>query len=347
MIRGSVRGQGVVTPSTYARVTAAWSVAHAPFWLYGESVPRSPLALAALASVAVPGLDVYDVLRSPHADSDFDVVVVKDATGKRWIVRAPRRAAAGAALEAEQGLLVALGRAKEAGLVDWEVPQPRGSATLGPDEGRAVVYSEVPGSALVLAGVQPGPGLAAALGGALAQIHELPISLIEDQGLPTYSADEYRERRLSELDAGMNTGKVPPRLADRWERQLENVSWWRFDPTVVHGDMGEHQIMVADARITGIVDWMDARVADPADDLAWLVAAAPQELLESVVEAYMVRRRELRDPHLMDRARLASELALLRWLMYGVRTENDDVIADGEGMLLDLEAMLFDDEPTA
>ena len=47
-------------------------------------MPRSPLALAALASVAVPGLDVYDVLRSPHADSDFDVVVVKDATGTRW-----------------------------------------------------------------------------------------------------------------------------------------------------------------------------------------------------------------------------------------------------------------------
>jgi len=291
----------------------------------------------------VPGLDVYDVLRSPHADSDFDVVIVKDPTGTRWIVRAPRRPAAGAALEAEQGLLTALGRAKETGLVHFDVPQPRGSALLGVDEGRVIVYTEVRGAPLVLAAVEPGPGLSASIGRALAQIHELPLTLIEEQGLPTYSAEEYRERRLAELDAGIQTGKVPPRLADRWEHQLENVSWWRFEPTVVHGDMGEQQLLVAEGEISGIVDWMDARVADPADDLAWLAAAAPQDVVESIFEAYTVARRELRDPHLLDRARLASELALLRWLMYGVRTENADVIADGEGMMLDLEALLFDD----
>lgn len=309
-------------------------------------MPRSPLALAALASVAVPGLDVYDVLRSPHADSDFDVVVVKDPTGTRWIVRAPRRPAAGAALEAEQGLLTALTRAKDAGLVTFAVHQPRGSALLGADEGRVIVYSEVPGAPLVLAAVGPGPGIAASIGRTLAQIHELPLTVVEEQGLPTYSAEEYRERRLAELDAGIQTGRVPPRLADRWEHQLESVSWWRFEPTVVHGDMGEHQLLVTEGEVSGIVDWMDARVADPADDLAWLAAAAPQDVVESIFEAYTVARRELRDPHLLDRARLASELALLRWLMYGVRTENADVIADGEGMMLDLEALLFD-EPVA
>ena len=71
------------------------------------------------------------------------------------------------------------------------------------------------------------------------------------------------------------------------------------------------------------------------------------EVVESIFEAYTVARRELRDPHLLDRARLASELALLRWLMYGVRTENEDVIADGEGMMLDLEALLFDEPEPA
>ena len=250
-------------------------------------------------------------------------------------------------LEAEQGLLTSLGRAREAGLVTFEVPQPKGSALLGADEGRVIVYTEVRGAPLVLAAVQPGPGLAASIGRALAQVHELPVSIIEEQGLPTYTAEEYRERRLAELDAGIQTGRVPPRLADRWERQLENVSWWRFEPTVVHGDMGEHQLLVTEGQVSGIVDWMDARVADPADDLSWLAAAAPQDVLDSIFEAYTLGRRELRDPHLLDRARLASELALLRWLMYGVRTENPGVIEDGEGMMLDLEALLFDDQDPA
>lgn len=319
-------------------------MAYGPARSYREVVPRSPLALAALASVAVPGLDVYDVLRSPHTDADFDVVVVKDATGTRWIVRAPKRAAAGAALEAERGLLDALARAHDTGLLSFDVPRPRGTATMAEAEGgRAVVYSEVSGSALVLSRLEPGPGLAAGVGRALAQIHELSPSLVEDQGLPAYTAEEYRARRMAELDAGIQTGRVPPRLADRWEHQLENVSWWRFEPTVVHGDLGEHQIMVTGDRVSGIVDWMDARVADPADDLAWLVAAAPEDSLESVVEAYRMSRRESRDPHLLDRARLSSELALLQWMMYGVRTENEDVINDGAGMLSELEALLFDD----
>lgn len=327
---------------------AAWSVEIVPGGAYGEGVPRSPLALAALASVAVPGLDVYDVLRSPHSDSDFDVVVVKDATGRRWLVRAPRRPAAGAALEAERGLLQALARAKETGLISFDVPAPAGAASLGDGEGRAIVYVEAPGGPLVLAEVAPGPGLAASLGSALASIHELPIQLLEDLGLPSYTADEHRARRLAELDAGVQTGLVPPRLADRWEHQLENVAWWRFEPTVVHGDMGEHQLTVREGQISGVVDWMDARVADPADDLAWLVAAAPEDVLDSVLEAYHVKRRETRDPHLLDRARLSSEMALLRWLMYGLRTEDDAIVADGRGMLADLEALLFDapDEPS-
>jgi aminoglycoside phosphotransferase (APT) family kinase protein len=306
------------------------------------------LALAALASVAVPGLDVYDVLRSPLADADFDVVVVKDATGQRWMVRAPRRAAAGAALEAEMGVLRALTRARETGLIDFEVARPAGAATIaGESGGRAIVYSDVQGAPLVLAAAEPGPGLAASIGRTLAQIHELPVTLVEDQGLPVYGAEEYRARRLAELDAGAQTGLVPPRLTDRWEQQLENISWWRYEPTVVHGDMGEHQLMVREGIVTGVLDWMDARVADPADDLAWLVAAAPSDVLDSVMEAYTMARRELRDPHLIDRARLASELALLRWLMYGVRTDNPDVVEDGRGMLADLEAMLFDSEAPA
>jgi aminoglycoside phosphotransferase (APT) family kinase protein len=310
-------------------------------WLYREVVPHSPLALAALASAAVPGLDVYDVLRSPHADADFDVVIVVDATGKRWIVRAPRRAAAGAALEAELGLLGALARSRDTGDIDFDIPRPVGTAAL-PEGGRAVVYEEIRGTRLSLAALEPGPGLAASLGRAIAQVHELRTDLVEDEGLPTYTPEAYRQRRLAELDAAAQTGKVPPALTARWEERLENVAWWRFEPTPVHGSLGEHQIIVSDAAVAGIVGWTEAKVADPADDLAWLVAAATPEAADSVIEAYSVGRRELRDPHLVDRARLAAELALARWLMHGIRTEGEGIVDDAVNMLADLEAMLGD-----
>jgi aminoglycoside phosphotransferase (APT) family kinase protein len=302
-------------------------------------VSPSPLALAALATVAVPGIEIYDVLRSANADADFDVVTVVDPTGRRWTVRAPRRPAAGAALEAELGLLASLGKACDAGDLGFDVPRPAGTAPLK-EGGRAVVYEEIPGKKMSLAAVDPGGDLAVAIGRAIAEIHELPIAIVEDAGLPCYAPEAYRQRRLAELDAAAQTGKVPPSLTERWEERLENVAWWRFEPTVVHGSLGEHQWVVTDGTVSGIVGWADARVADPADDLAWLVAAAPSDLLQSILEAYTLERRELRDPHLMDRANLASEFALARWLMHGVRTTNADIVRDAEGMLADLVALL-------
>ena len=55
------------------------------------------------------------------------------------------------------------------------------------------------------------------------------------------------------------------------------------------------------------------------------------------MEAYQLRRTELTDPHLTDRALLASELALARWLLHGVRHGLQDVIDDAVDMLLDLD----------
>ena len=69
--------------------------------------------------------------------------------------------------------------------------------------------------------------------------------------------------------------------------------------------------------------------------------------MESILEAYTIARRELRDPHFLDRARLASELALTRWLMYGVHAENEDVVADAVTMLEDLDQVVAESEPTA
>jgi hypothetical protein len=55
------------------------------------------------------------------------------------------------------------------------------------------------------------------------------------------------------------------------------------------------------------------------------------------MEAYQLRRTELTDPHLAERALLAGELALARWLLYGVRAGDDEVIADAVQMLDELD----------
>ncbi|MBU4213139.1 MAG: phosphotransferase [Actinobacteria bacterium] len=297
---------------------------------------RSPLALAALATIAVPGLDPYDVRALAAPDSDTDAALVADSQRRRWVVRAPVDAASGAALEAETALVGRLSEQVDAGRLPFAVPTPVGFAAL-PEGGRAVVHAQITGRACELDALEPGPGLAADLGRCIAALHELPVAVIESLGLPAYSADEYRRRRQSEVDEAARTGHVPATLLARWEAQLEDVSWWRFRPTVVHGDLSADRVLVADGEVAGILGWSQAMVADPADDLAWLLVAAPADAAESIVEAYQLRRTELTDPHLADRAMLAGELALARWLLFGVRSGDQDVVADAAGMLADLD----------
>ncbi len=302
---------------------------------YRGVVTRSPLTLAALATVAVPGLDAVDVRRPRHPTSGTDAAVVIDAEGRRWVVRAPQSAAAGAALEAEVGLLRGLAAHVDAGLLPFDVPRPTGFADL-PEGGRAVVHPQLPGRPLRLEDLGPGPGLAAAVGRAIAAIHELPPETVEDAGLPVYEADTYRQRRLAEVDEAARTGHVPTGLLRRWEHALEDVAMWRFRPVVVHGDLSADHVLCVVDRPTAVLGWAEAKVADPADDLAWLLVAAPHEGVDAILEAYNLRRTELRDPHLADRALLAGELALARWLLHGVRLEDEAIVADAAAMLTEL-----------
>lgn len=307
-------------------------------------MPRSPLALAALATVAVPGLDAVDVRRPRNPTTGVDAAVVIDAEGRRWVVRAPQNATAGAALEAETALLEGLGVHVDAGRLPFDVPRPAGFVEL-PEGGRAVVSPQLPGRALHLEHLGPGPGLAAEVGRAIAAIHELPPSTVEDAGLPVYEADEYRRRRLAEVDEAARTGRVPASLLRRWERALEDVTMWRFRPVVVHGDLSADHILCTAERPVAVLGWSEAKVADPADDLAWLLVAAPHEAVDAIVEAYNLRRTELRDPQLGERALLAGELALARWLLHGVHLDDQAIVDDATAMLAELAEQTADEVP--
>jgi macrolide phosphotransferase len=227
-------------------------------------------------------------------------------------------------------------RALTAADLPFAVPVPVGTATL-PEGGRCVVHEAMPGTVLHPGELTPGPGLTASFGRALAALHEVPLALAEEAGVPVYEAGEYRERRLSEVDRAARTGRVPPRLLARWERALEDVGRWRFQPCLVHGDLVADHMLVDDGAVTGMLAWGEARVADPADDLAWVAVGADADALDSVLEAYAVGRGHDPDRHLADRARLAGELALARWLLHGVSTDNAHVVADAEDMLADLD----------
>lgn len=303
--------------------------------------PRTPFALAALATAAHPGLDVVATQPPREPGADFDVVGIVDAEGRRWIVRAPRHDTAGAEMEGEVALLGELADAVDRGLLPFDVPRPAGFAPL-PEGGRAMLYRELVGHRLDPAALTPASALLAHLVASIGALHELPGAIVRTAGLPDYDSDGYRQRRLAELDEAARSGHLPARLMRRWEQALEDVGLWRFATTPVHGDLAPEHVLVDAGAVVGIVDWSDARVADPADDLAWLLAQIPVDSADTVMELYGRARDGGVDDALEARATLAGELAVARWLMHGIRVRSDEVIEDAITMLRELDEAVAD-----
>lgn len=292
---------------------------------------RKPIELAAIATAAVPGLTPTAVSSAPDDPADFDSALLLDSEGKRWRVRSPRHAEASARLETEFLVLRAFAPAVRAEL-PFLMPTVAGSVRLGTLT--TFVYSHLSGTTRSVEELTSGPaGLTREIGSALAAVHDLPRSLVSNADLPSYTPNEFRQRRLNELDQAATTGKIPAALLRRWEHAMEDVSLWRFNPCVVHGDLHEDNLLVEAGRVTAVTGWTDLRIGDPADDFAWLVASNEQDFIDAVLKAYTSSRRDVPDQHLLRRAALSAEFALAQYLVKGLATGDQDMVTEAEDML--------------
>ena len=301
---------------------------------------RSALSLAAMASVAVAGLNPTRLALPQSETPERHIIGVIDTQGRHWEVHEARTDAVGASLEAEAEVLRRIGRVVDDGRLSFDVPRVSGS--LRQKDAHIQVRSHVEGKPIPVETLRPGPGMSAGLGKALGEIHELAMRVVSEAGMPVYDAEEVRRRWLSLLDDTAATGRTPPALLGRWEQALEDTALWRFRPTVVHGDLAEENVLVAGGTVVAVRGWSQAHVGDPAEDLAWVYSSAPVDCLDSIEDAYDIARSEGVDRHLRERAELVSELSLARWLLHGVRTGDKPVINDAVAMLEDLAAQVGD-----
>lgn len=294
------------------------------------------IELAAIASAAVPGLNVTAFGPEPDDAADFSSALLVDSENRRWRVRSPRHAEASTRLETERQVLRAFSPAIRAEL-PFLLPTVAGTVRQG--ELITFVYSHITGKAETVETLSAGTAaLALEIGAAIAAIHDLPQELVTNYDLPSYTANEFRQRRLNELDQSATTGKIPPALLRRWEHAMEDVALWRFNACVVHGDLHEDNILLDGDAVSAVIGWTELRVGDPADDFAWLVAVNDPDFVDTVMQAYAAARNETPDPHLLRRAALSAEFALAQWLVKGYAADSARMVEDAESMLKTLEA---------
>ncbi|UAL29729.1 phosphotransferase [Nocardioides rotundus] len=215
--------------------------------------------------------------RAPVSEPGWDSAA--EVAEGRWVDRRPLRAEIEAPLLAETRLLPRL-----APLLPLAVPVPQVMAA----EPLWVRHALVPGDA------RPDDLTARdgeAMGALLRTLHDLPETVYGDTGVP--SADAARAELLEQLD-GMRRQVLPlldPDLRSAGARLLDAAAE-ETPTTLVHHDLGPDHLLVTGEGLSGIIDWTDARVADPAIDLSWTVHGAPREFAEAVASSYSLTGEE-------------------------------------------------------
>lgn len=298
---------------------------------YAGRMARSHLTLAALATSAVPDLDVV-ATRAAGAGvaGRFDSAILRTRDGHELIVRVPASDAA----EIEQsGDLVAQASLTHGARsrLPFVIPRPLGQAPIGSTRG--VVYEYLPGEVGSQALVESDPELALAVGEAIAAIHSLPTSVISDVGLPVLSASEARQATAAVRDRAAATGLVPTSLLSRWSSAIDDATLWQFQPAVIHGGLGPECLLVMPPEVVAVLDWQSLKVGDPASDLYWVSSFHDEAIGRALFERYSARRTGPEDRQLRKRARLYAELEIAKWLMHGVDSHDKAVVDDAVSML--------------
>lgn len=294
---------------------------------------NTPLILAALTKAAVPALNIVRV--GPlQGDESLRYAVITDAEGNHYEARLPRSQGALTELELELRALKALDESARARL-PFAISRLVGEAKHSKGM-RVLVLDHVPGSEVNLEKTSPNGTLAENIGEVLGAIHNLPLSVVTDAHLPEYNPADIALKYVNEMDRIAATGKVPASLLDRWQTALEDVSLFRYQPTVVHGSLDQQTVLQGEVDhaqiVTAITNWSQLHIGDPAEDFAWLFGSGLNELCDVVLMSYNTRHPN-KDETVRQRAQLYSELAIGRYLLAGVNSNNEEIVEDAVAIL--------------
>ena len=237
-----------------------------------------------------------------------------------WIVRVPRRADVRESMRVEARLLPELGAVVR-------LPVPRFELVADSDV-FFVAYRKLPGEPLA----EASPPLAAELAAFLAALHGFPRERALRLGLEDVDALGWlnRQGRLIERcavevvpllaeDERLRAPSMFDRFLSSWDGSVETV--------LVHADLGPAHILHSGSSLTGVIDWSDACLGDPALDLAWLLNGTPRRFARLLLEAYASKRGA--DANLPERALFYHRLGPWHEVLFGIKHERPDLIESG------------------
>ncbi|MCC5830774.1 MAG: macrolide 2'-phosphotransferase [Phycisphaeraceae bacterium] len=219
---------------------------------------------------------------------DFLAVFAADEKGESWVLRIPRRPDAAHRAQKERRILDLVAPCLTVQVPRWEIVSERIIAYRRL-EGHPAATIDMEAKAYVwrMDEKNVAPAFERSLAHTLAELHRVEAGKAVDAGLRVLLPGQLRKdmhERMLRTRMEFGTGDD---VWQRWRAWLANDSIWPDYSVLVHGDLHAGHILIdRTASVTGIIDWTEAMVGDPAIDFAGYLTTFGDEATGRFIAAY-------------------------------------------------------------
>lgn len=102
-----------------------------------------------------------------------------------------------------------------------------------------------------------------------------------------HTPEEARQSMKERMEAVKIEFGVGEFLWNRWKEWLSDNEMWPKQVGFIHGDVHAGHILVdKDAKVTGLIDWTEAKVTDVSNDFVIYYRTFGEEGLDAIIKAY-------------------------------------------------------------
>ena len=214
-------------------------------------------------------LDVKSA-RANISGMDFFAVFARDNEGTEWVLRSPRRAEVVERARHERRVLDLVRPRLPVAVPEWRIHSSELIAypkLLGVPAGE--IDLEAKAYAWNINHEELSSAFIQSTADALVAIHAVDYADATAADFDTPDISNVRKKISEQINQVRRKIGVADRLWQRWQTWLSTDEFWRHKPTFVHGDFhAGHMIIDEGERLTGILDWTEGEVGDPAIDFA-------------------------------------------------------------------------------
>ncbi|NHN30267.1 macrolide 2'-phosphotransferase [Paenibacillus agricola] len=242
-----------------------------------------------LSIAHVHGFDIDTTsVKVNESGLDFLAVFASTKDGLTWVLRTPRRADVVESAAYEKKVLDLLAGHLPVSVPNWQVHTPEliaykilegnPAATINPEAKNYEWYLN-PESLPEL--------FEQSLAEAMVALHSMDHGAAIAAGVRVLQPNEVRQALAEKMETVQRNFGVSQALWERWQRWLADDTFWPNHSSLVHGDLHPGHIVVDPVgKVTGLLDWTEAEVADPAIDFTMYYALFGASGLSSLIERY-------------------------------------------------------------